>query len=237
MNLQDITKKYILTETELTILETIINELTSGNERISIRSLANKTYVSTTVIIKLAKKLGFIGYSQMIYVLNENIHQKVSHEHTYLLSEFVNDQDVTTLMKLVDDLYKYRKQKIYLVGIGFSDIISQYFLRRLAEIDIFAYGGAPIDCINADSKPSIIILFSKSGETEDLIQVIKLSKKMGHTVYAITTSSQSTISKLADYHIELKYKHDKLFDIPDYYVATSIFMIENILAEFLKKDN
>ena len=85
---------------------------------LSIRSLANKTYVSTTVIIKLAKKLGFIGYSQMIYVLNENIHQKVSHEHTYLLSEFVNDQDVTTLMKLLDDLYKYRKQKIYLVGIG-----------------------------------------------------------------------------------------------------------------------
>ena len=80
-------------------------------------------------------------------------------------------------------------------------------------------------------------MFSKSGETEDLIQIIKLSKKMGHTIYAITTSSQSTIAKLSDHHIELKYKHDKLFDIPDYYVSTSIFMIENILAEFLKKEN
>ncbi len=237
MNLQDITKKYIFTETELTILETIINELTNGNERISIRELANKTYVSTTVIIKLAKKLGFIGYSQMIYVLNENIHQKVSQDYTSLLSEFVNEQDTSTLLKLINDLYKYKNQKIYLVGIGFSGIITEYFLKRLAEIDIFAYGGAPIDCINANSKLSIVILFSKSGETEDLIQIIKLSKKMGHTIYAITTSSQSTIAKLSDHHIELKYKHDKLFDIPDYYVSTSIFMIENILAEFLKKEN
>lgn len=111
MNLQDITKKYIFTETELTILETIINELTNGNERISIRELANKTYVSTTVIIKLAKKLGFIGYSQMIYVLNENIHQKVSQDYTSLLSEFVNEQDTSTLLKLINDLYKYKNQK------------------------------------------------------------------------------------------------------------------------------
>ena len=130
MNLQDITKKYIFTETELTILETIINELTNGNERISIRELANKTYVSTTVIIKLAKKLGFIGYSQMIYVLNENIHQKVSQDYTSLLSEFVNEQDTSTLLKLINDLYKYKNQKIYLVGIGFSGIITEYFLDR-----------------------------------------------------------------------------------------------------------
>ena len=40
MNLHDITKKYILNDTELVIIETIINELSKGNQKISI-SLSN----------------------------------------------------------------------------------------------------------------------------------------------------------------------------------------------------
>ena len=59
MNLYDITKKYILNDIELVIIETIINELSKGNQKISIRDIASQTYVSTTIIVKLAKKLGF----------------------------------------------------------------------------------------------------------------------------------------------------------------------------------
>ena len=123
MNLHDITKKYILNDTELVIIETIINELSKGN-------------VSTTVIVKLAKKLGFVGYSQMLYVLNESIHQKVSIENLSDLSEFVNNDDIETVQKLIDDIYQHKHEKIYLVGVGFSDIITHYFLKRLASFDI-----------------------------------------------------------------------------------------------------
>ncbi len=172
----------------------------------------------------------------MIYVLNESIHQKVSIENLSHLSEFVNNADIDKVQKLIDDIYQHKHEKIYLVGVGFSDIITHYFLKRLASFDIFAYDGAPIDCINARSKPSITIIFSKSGETADLIQIIKLSKKMGHTIYSITTSRQSTIAQLSDYHIELEYKRNKLFDTPDYYVGTGIFVVENILAEVMKKE-
>jgi Transcriptional regulators len=236
MNLYDITKKYILNDIELVIIETIINELSKGNQKISIRDIASQTYVSTTMIVKLAKKLGFVGYSQMIYLLNESIHQKVSIENLSHLSEFVNNADIDKVQKLIDDIYQHKHEKIYLVGVGFSDIITHYFLKRLASFDIFAYDGAPIDCISARSKPSITIIFSKSGETADLIQIIKLSKKMGHTIYSITTSRQSTIAQLSDYHIELEYKRNKFFDTPDYYVGTGIFVVENILAEVMKKE-
>ncbi|MBM6797669.1 MurR/RpiR family transcriptional regulator, partial [Coprobacillus cateniformis] len=36
MNLRDIAKRYVLNDTELNIVETIMNELAIGNERISI---------------------------------------------------------------------------------------------------------------------------------------------------------------------------------------------------------
>lgn len=237
MNLHDITKKYILTNTELNIIETIISELSEGKEKISIRDLANKTFVSTTVIIKLAKKLGFVGYSQMIYALSESIHQKVSKDNIYSLNEFVNNDDMTKIYSLADDIYKHKNQKIYLVGLGFSAIITQYFSKRLAEFDIFAYDGAPIDCVNDKSNPSVVIVFSKSGETTDLVQIMEISKRMGHTLYAFTTSLDSTIARVADYHIELKYKYNKLFDTPDYYVGSCIFIVESILVEILSGDN
>lgn len=234
MNLQDIAKRHVLNDTEFSIMETIIQELHDGNERISIRELANKTYVSTTTIIKMAKKIGFVGYSQMIYVLNESIHQHVEEENCYRLSEFIADSDITIVEELANDIHLFKDKKIYLVGIGFSNMITGYFAKRLAEFDIFAYDGAPIDCITTNSTPSIVIFFSKSGETEDLIQISQMSKKMGHKIYAITTSCQSTLAKVADKHIQLEYKRNKLFDTPDYYVATGIFVVENILVEVLK---
>ena len=113
MNLHDITKKYILNDIELVIIETIINELSKGNQKISIRDIASQTYVSTTIIVKLAKKLGFVGYSQMIYVLNESIHQKVSIENLSHLSEFVNNADIDKVQKLIDDIYQHKHEKIY----------------------------------------------------------------------------------------------------------------------------
>lgn len=237
MNLRDIAKRYVLNDTELNIVETIMNELAIGNERISIRELASKTFVSTTTIINLAKKLGFIGYSQMIYILNDNIHKQVSIHNNHSLEEFIHKEDMDTMQQLINDIHTYRDQKIYLVGIGFSGMITGYFLKRLAEFDIFAYEGAPIDCINARSKPSIVIIFSKSGETEDIIQIINLSKKMGHKIYSITATQKSTIAKLSDYHIQLQFQQNKFFETPDYYVGTAIFVIENILTEVLKKES
>lgn len=65
----------------------------------------------------------------MLYVLNESIHQKVSIENLSDLSEFVNNDDIETVQKLIDDIYQHKHEKIYLVGVGFSDIITHYFLK------------------------------------------------------------------------------------------------------------
>ena len=44
---------------------------------------------------------------------------------------------------------------------------------------------------------------------EDIIQIINLSKKMGHKIYAMTATAKSTISKLSDYHIQLQFQQNK----------------------------
>ena len=47
----------------------------------------------------------------MLYVLNESIHQKVSIENLSDLSEFVNNDDIETVQKLIDDIYQHKHEK------------------------------------------------------------------------------------------------------------------------------
>lgn len=235
MNFSDISKRHVLNETEILILEEITRQLQNDNIKLAIRDLAKATYVSTTTIIKMAKKMGFQGYSQMIYSLNESIHRQVDKQDTYAMKHYLAQEDIEIVEVLAQDIYEHRKQKIYLVGLGFSSIITTYFMKRLAELDILAYDGAPIDSIVSGSLPSILVFFSKTGETEDLIQICKTSKHFHHRVYTITTNKNSSLASLSDHPIILNYRANALYDVPDYYVGYAIFLIENILALLIDK--
>jgi DNA-binding MurR/RpiR family transcriptional regulator len=56
-------KQYLLNETEHRVLSCILEAVEQGDTKINIRSVAKQSYVSTTTVIKLSKKLGYQGYS------------------------------------------------------------------------------------------------------------------------------------------------------------------------------
>lgn len=56
-----------LTELEKTILNKI-NYYINRNERVNIQTIAKDCFVSKGAVVKLAKKLGFSGFSEMYYV-------------------------------------------------------------------------------------------------------------------------------------------------------------------------
>lgn len=233
MNFSDISKRHVLNETEILILEEIITQLQLGNKKLAIRELAKQTFVSTTVIVKMAKKMGFEGYSQMLYSLNESIHHRISSKDIHDISSFIQDNHLCFVDELANDIFLHKDRKIYLVGLGFSNIITTYFTKRLAELDILAYDGAPIDSIVSSSLPSVLIFFSKTGETDDLIQICHASRHFTHKIYTITTNVNSTLASISDHAIVLRYPTNVLYDVPDYYVGYSIFLIEALLAKVL----
>lgn len=69
-------QQHLLNETEHKVLSCILNAIEQGDTKINIRMIARQAYVSTTTVIKLAKKLGYQGYSDMIYSLRHSVDEE-----------------------------------------------------------------------------------------------------------------------------------------------------------------
>lgn len=77
MNLDNVITKFHLTPTEINIL----TYLTQAPAQITIRELAEKTFVSPATIIHLAKKMHFSGYSELLFSFNRE-REKISSNMT-----------------------------------------------------------------------------------------------------------------------------------------------------------
>lgn len=227
MNLSDLTKKYLLNETECLILDEIIYNIQQGNSKINIRDVAAKSYVSTTTIIKLAKKMGYGGYSELIFSLRNAIYNYEHQVSSIDLDSLLETVNQSAIDQLVNDLYTFRQDKIYIVGLGFSTIATSYMIKRLAMVNILAYDGSPIDTLIGDVTPTLVIFLSKSGETDDLIQIAKRSLTYHHKITVISTSPKSTMVELAHDSFIIKSQNNQSFvDIPDFYVGRCILFFE-----------
>lgn len=236
MNLSDLTKKYLLNETECLILDEIIYNIQQGNSKINIRDVAAKSYVSTTTIIKLAKKMGYGGYSELIFSLRNAIYNYEHQVSSIDLDSLLETVNQSAIDQLVNDLYTFRHDKIYIVGLGFSTVATSYMIKRLAMVNILAYDGSPIDTLIGDVTPSLVIFLSKSGETDDLIQIAKRSLTYHHKITVISTSPKSTMVELAHDSFIIKSQNNQSFvDIPDFYVGRCILFFEYILSLLLRK--
>ena len=58
-----------LTEEEHRVIVSIVKHIENGARRVGIQQIADENFVSTSFIMKLCKRLGFGGYSELFYSL------------------------------------------------------------------------------------------------------------------------------------------------------------------------
>jgi len=219
----------MLNSTEVKVLREIVELVLSGDPKINIRTVAENSYVSTTIVVRLAKKLGYSGYSEMLYSIREELKQDEVHDYQADIGKIVHDPVPVT--DLAHDIVDHRGQFLFFVGDGFSAIITDYAVKRFSTIGIHSYDGAPVDVVLSDNEGSIVVLFSESGETADLVSIAQKSREMNYKIYTVTPNDKGTLVSISDRSIILKYSNEgKLVNIPDYYVGTGILLVENIIA-------
>ena len=160
MNLIDLSKRYLLNETEHRVLSCILSEIENGNTKINIRVEKNGDKIH---IDKLAKKLGYQGYSDMIYSLKRRVEEERNTSAGIDLSSILKDVDLPVIDAFAKELFNQRNNCIYIVGLGFSTIASSYLMRRLATLNILAYDGSPVDIMRRSSTPGMTIILCKGG--------------------------------------------------------------------------
>lgn len=184
--------------------------------------LATKAGVSEASVIRFAKKIGVgsfktfkISLAQELAVKEDYItdfsilrkkdspyemFQKVVHVNKNAIESTMESLDKKELEKAVDTLKNARK--IVFFGIGGSSIAATDALNKFAKLGFevefntdFHYMLSRMPFVN---ELDVFVAISMSGETKDVLELIRIAQKKGAKVIAITNMNKSPLYKEAD---------------------------------------
>ena len=209
-----------LTRAEYRILSYLIDN-PSQIGKLTIRQLAEVNFVSTTTIMRLCQKLGFSGYSELVYyckqLLSTTSISKVLVTDESTIAEPLFDQFLANYLKtfslIPDERKKYfvdlinGKNSFFIYGTGFSHIFSEYISKRLQLIGKDAFLSGLSDSknifINNASRYTVFIAISRSGETAQVLEKAKIAKSIGMKIVAFTRASANSLAEIADIHFPI----------------------------------
>ena len=188
--------------------------------QLTVRELAQTTYVSTATIMRLCQKLGFSGYSEFTWHCKQLLSSEphiafAAHTLPKLPSAFEQFMANyrTTFSWVSDDKRNAfatllrKRESFFLYGAGFSYLFAEYFTKKLQVLGKTAFLSGPGDSrnifLNNASRYQVFIAVSRSGETEQVLDKARIAKNVGMTVIAFTRASANPLAEIADLHFAL----------------------------------
>lgn len=100
------------------------------------------------------------------------------------------------------------KRHVYVTGAGKSGIIATKIAATLRSTGTAATFLHPSEALHGDvgmvGKDDVVLSIGKSGETSELNALLRVLKKSGSTIIAITSSPESSMAALSDLVLEVK---------------------------------
>ncbi|MGG5461818.1 MurR/RpiR family transcriptional regulator [Clostridium sp. B9] len=211
--------------TERQIIRYILEEPDKA-VNLSVQELAKNTYASVGTVVRLSKRIGFSGIKELkmeliseLALLEKNqfinedeitkedtssdILNKVMRKHTLCLEETKALMDIYILEECVKLMKECRN--IILLGIGASFLVAKDFEQKFMRLNKLCvihedYHSQIVQCRNA-SKNDLVIVFSYSGKTKEVVKNVNICRDSGAKIIAITGFGASPISELADYNL------------------------------------
>ena len=104
------------------------------------------------------------------------------------------------------------KGNIILTGVGKSGIIANKIAVTMLSTGTEALFISPTDALHGDmgivTKDDIVVCFSKSGETKEILAMIPFIRKKGGGVISVVSNPHSSLAKAADLFINLEVKRE-----------------------------
>ncbi len=181
-------------------------------------SLAENAGTSEATAVRFCKKLGFRGIKEFKVFLgtvrssgsdknsctfgdsDSTIFEKVFRNSMRALEYSFKSTSYETLSKVSD--YINASSNILVFGVGGSAIAVEFVAREITRIGkkIFSYTDSySIRQFNADFASSdLVLIVSRSGETEDLVRIAEKAGRQGAAVVAITGAEKSKLTEISD---------------------------------------
>ena len=134
-------------------------------------------------------------------MINDNITSNIVNEVKTEVLYQLNNLDISDINNIVD-LIKNTKHNIFFCGVGKSELMANYCCNLLKSIGIKALNLNVLNSIHGDigvlKESDLVILFSKSGSTKELISVIPFLKNKKCFTLGICCNNNSQFKSLCD---------------------------------------
>lgn len=213
-----LTRGSSLTRAEYRVLAHLTEHpLLVGN--ITVRELAQATFVSTATIMRLCQKLGFSGFSEFIWhckqLLSDTPHITVQPEQhaemPALFARFIANYQQTFQWVTQNKRQQFasllrQKRASFSTAPGFRTFC-RVPDQEVAGAGKTAFISGPGDSRNIflsnAARYQVFIAVSRSGETEQVLDKARIAKNVGMTIVAFTRASANTLAGMADVHFAL----------------------------------
>ncbi len=219
------------TELEKTITNAIHGHIIKG-EKVSIDLIAKECYVSKASIVKLAKKLGFSGYSEMYYILMSSSRTQRATDFSHIINLTSDESMKASILLFCDLLYEYHHAKIHLDSIGLCDAARDYYLQKLLMFGFDVVSSYHFTAFHKE-KPGIFCFLSYSGTRQEIFDRVNAAIQNDFKVLALTGNKNSPLGTTADYTIEVSGERSIPANYqPNFFTANLIILLEMVLAEY-----
>jgi len=130
---------------------------------------------------------------------------------------------------------------LILVGVGKSGIIAEKIATTLSSTGTRAFCPSVTNLLHGDmgmiTKEDLIIIFSKSGETKELLELMPHFRQKENTILAITSNNTSRLAQAADHCMQLSVEKELCpFDLAPTISTTVQLIFGDVLAMALMKE-
>ena len=179
---------------------------------LTITELARESGTSEASVTRLCRTLGCKGYNEFKMALALDLRQVQSVEHGGdEIGNVVNEsvQALQDTAKLLDRTFLeaaalalHQAQSVQIYGVAASAILGEYLHYKLLRLGKTAqlFSDMHRAAMNATtlSKNTLVVAISSSGSTRDLLHVVKLARKQGVRVLALSNTPRSPLASLSD---------------------------------------
>lgn len=209
--LLEIQKKYnTFSDKEKNIADYVLEQSNTINN-INISDLAKLTNTSGATITRFCKKIECDSFVDMKIKLSSLKRDEQEDKEEGILSEVYSyynkviegtKQSISKeqILKVVEEIKKAKK--IYIYGVGSSGLTAIESMQRLLRMgfNVHSISDPHMMIINSSivSEEDLVIGISISGETEEVVNSLRISKNNGARIVSITSFEDSPITKFGD---------------------------------------
>ena len=193
-------------ETDIRIYKYIVSNC-DKIQYMTIRELAKEIDISTSTFLRFCNKNGFDSFSEFKETLkaeNTIMNTRPPLEDLQELSLFFTRANSSAFEEKISYAIEIIRETdfIIFIGMGSSGTLAKYGARYFSNMGKFSIGLEdtyyPIDAYTY--KNMGVIALSESGETREVIEMIKQFQQKKCCVLSITNSPLSTIAKISDWN-------------------------------------